>query len=131
AVLEDEGQAGDEERGLLEPGGDGLDVVGGVVGEDGLVVPPAHGGAGGSLLAGLGLAGVLAGDQGGALALVGDEGAVLVAGAGRAAVEGDVVLSVEPVDAHVEPVGQGVDDRGADTVQASGALGVAAAAELP
>ena len=129
-VADDEGQARDEERGLPGPGDQLVVVEGGVLEEDLLVGPVADPGPGDAPL-GLADHGQLAG------ALVRRElrGRGLVSGrdvrevAGLAASEAHCVGLAAAVDLDVEAGREGVDDRGADAVQATG-RGVGAAAEL-
>ncbi len=128
-VADDEAQAGHEERGLPGATGDGVVVELGVLDEDLPVGPEAHPRPGDAPLG-------LADDGQGALLLVGGElgvgrvhGAAVGERAGLAAAEAHAVGLAAAVDLDVEAGRQGVDDGGADTVQATG-RGIRRAAEL-
>src|SRR5699024_9047313 len=126
-------QAGDEEGGLPRPGDEGRVVDARVLEEDLRVGPVADPGAGHAALR-------LADDLELAALVVGGEVVVRRAlplrpgdvgeGARLTPAEAHGVGLARPVNLDVEARGEGVDDRGADAVQAAGGR-VRAAAELP
>ncbi len=121
-VTHHDGEAGDEEGRLAGAAVQAFEGELGLLQEDLPVGPVADPGAGAGLgrLAGLGEA--VGGLERGVRAELGED-------AGRAAPEADRVGVAAPVDLDVEPGREGVDDGGADAVQAAGGR-VGAAAEL-
>src|SRR5690606_37088419 len=122
AVAQHQRQPGHQERRLAQPDVDLVDRDLRLRQEDLPVGPPADPGAGGLLrrLTAVAHTGLLTELRGRPLA---------VEVPGDAAAETDLVDAAVPVDLDVQPGGQGVDDRGADAVQATGGR-VRSAAEL-